>query len=108
MNFKIGDHGYARANSAIGNWERQRVEREIAREEDRKLIIKSINAGYRSLAKELHPDIGGSPAAMVRLVHLRDALLANHKLPKLPRRLRNAVNRGLKQRTADSSQRRSK
>jgi hypothetical protein len=47
---------------------RQAVERAIEREEDRKLIIQLINAGYRALAKELHPDIGGSTAAMARLL----------------------------------------
>jgi CRISPR/Cas system Type II protein with McrA/HNH and RuvC-like nuclease domain len=75
------------------------------REEDRKLIVKLINAGYRTLAKELHPDTGGSTAAMARLADSRNALLANHKLPRLPRWLRNAVNSGLKQQTADSLRR---
>jgi hypothetical protein len=72
---------------------RQAIEREVEREETRKLAIMLINEGYRALAKKAHPDAGGSHATMARLSTLRDALLANHKMPRLPRWLRNEVQR---------------
>jgi hypothetical protein len=79
-----------RAVPSLDEWKRQAIEREVARE-TRKLAIALINAGYKALAKEHHPDIGGSHETMVRLTELRDALLADHKLPRLSRWLRNAV-----------------
>jgi hypothetical protein len=45
---------------------------EQKRESDLKQQV--INAGYRALAATLHPDIGGSREAMVRLNQLRDKL----------------------------------
>jgi hypothetical protein len=50
---------------------RQAIEREVEREETRKLAIMLINEGYRALAKKAHPDAGGSHATMARLSTLR-------------------------------------
>jgi hypothetical protein len=40
----------------------------------RKLMLKLIDRGYKSLAAELHPDKGGSTEAMTRLNKARDAM----------------------------------
>ena len=48
------------------------------REVEAKLGLRLINAGYRILASELHPDRpGGSVEAMIRLQNVRDRLKAN-------------------------------
>jgi hypothetical protein len=44
------------------------------REAQRVLALKVINIGYRALARELHPDKGGSRDAMARLNAARDRL----------------------------------
>jgi hypothetical protein len=64
--------------------ERKRaVRREEARERraylkvrkaDTELMMKMIDRGYRSLAREYHPDTGGSHEAMLRLGEIRDQL----------------------------------
>jgi hypothetical protein len=86
-----------RQQLAKNEWERRTIESEVAREQTRKFAIRLINAGYKALAKEHHPDMGGSHENMARLVGLRDVLLANHKLPRLPRWLRQAVNKRLRE-----------
>jgi hypothetical protein len=50
------------------------LNREAERDMQRKLGIQLINIGYRALAVELHPDLGGSPEGMARLNHARDHL----------------------------------
>jgi hypothetical protein len=40
----------------------------------RELLLKIIAAGYRQVAKEFHPDTGGSSDAMVRLTQMREIL----------------------------------
>jgi hypothetical protein len=71
----------------------QAVACEVEREKVRQLAIKLIHAGFRTLAKENHPDIGGSHTSMQRLSSLRDALLTSHAKPRLPRTLRTAVDK---------------
>jgi hypothetical protein len=43
-------------------------------EKHRVLIVQLIDAGYRAMAKTLHPDMGGSHEAMTRLSTVRDDL----------------------------------
>jgi hypothetical protein len=43
------------------------VARKAEREVQRKLGLRLIGIGYKQLAKEAHPDKGGSPGAMARL-----------------------------------------
>jgi hypothetical protein len=50
------------------------VERKTARDLQRYLEMKIIDAGYRALAAKLHPDIGGTGEAMARLTAARDEL----------------------------------
>jgi hypothetical protein len=55
-------------------WERRRAhaaEREAQRQLDRDLI----HAGFRAMAKQCHPDKGGSSEAMIRLEDSRKRLL---------------------------------
>jgi uncharacterized coiled-coil DUF342 family protein len=40
----------------------------------RELIVQLIDAGYRAMAKTLHPDMGGSHEDMTRLSTVRDEL----------------------------------
>ena len=61
---------------------KNRRQAEMARADERdaeaKLGLQIITRGYKSLAKELHPDkIGGDRSAMVRLNRARDRLKAN-------------------------------
>jgi hypothetical protein len=48
--------------------------RQQEREAEQKLALRLIDIGYRILAKELHPDKGGSRDAMQRLGRVRDRL----------------------------------
>jgi hypothetical protein len=48
--------------------------RQQERDLRRKLLLKLIDRGYKSLAAELHPDKGGSTEAMTRLNEVRDAV----------------------------------
>jgi len=61
--------------------EAQRIEeaeltRRQEREAENKLALRLIEIGYKVLAKELHPDKGGSRDAMARLNKVRDRLKA--------------------------------
>jgi hypothetical protein len=47
------------------------------REAERQLALRLIDIGYKVLAKELHPDKGGSRDAMTRLTTVRDRLKAH-------------------------------
>ena len=47
------------------------------RDAEAKLGLRLIDIGYRVLAKELHPDKGGSREAMTRLGRVRDRLRSN-------------------------------
>lgn len=47
------------------------------RDAESKLGLRLISIGYRVLAKELHPDKGGSKEAMHRLGRVRDRLRSN-------------------------------
>jgi hypothetical protein len=48
--------------------------RQQEREADHKLALRLIEIGFKVLAKELHPDKGGSRDAMTRLNRVRDRL----------------------------------
>lgn len=52
----------------------QELTRQQEREADHNLGLRLIDIGYKVLAKELHPDKGGSRDAMVRLTRVRDRL----------------------------------
>jgi hypothetical protein len=51
--------------------------RQQERDAERKLALRLIDIGYKVLAKELHPDKGGSRDAMTRLAVVRDRLKAH-------------------------------
>jgi hypothetical protein len=51
--------------------------RQQERDAEAKLGMRLIDIGYRVLAKELHPDKGGSREAMTRLGRVRDRLRSN-------------------------------
>jgi hypothetical protein len=55
----------------------QELTRQEEREAERKLAYRLIDIGYKVLAKELHPDAGGSKEAMGRLHTVRDRLKAH-------------------------------
>jgi hypothetical protein len=70
---------------------------EAERERRRRLILQIIDAGVRSMASKLHPDIGGSAEDMQRLLECKKVLKAPYtKLPRLNRELRAGVKRELK------------
>jgi hypothetical protein len=86
-----GDPGYGKVvrkqdwhEGVKGNIERARTEakriqnenlsRQQERDADRKLALKLIDIGFKVLAKELHPDKGGTRDAMSRLSRVRDRL----------------------------------
>jgi hypothetical protein len=52
----------------------ENLNREQERLAQRKLAMRLIDIGYKVLAKELHPDKGGTREAMTRLVTVRDRL----------------------------------
>ena len=52
----------------------ENLTRQEEREADRQLALRLIDIGYKVLAKELHPDKGGSRDAMQRLGRVRDRL----------------------------------
>jgi hypothetical protein len=51
--------------------------RQQERDAERALALRLIDIGYKVLAKELHPDMGGSRDAMTRLHAVRDRLKAH-------------------------------
>ena len=55
----------------------EHLTRQQERTEEQKLALRLIDIGYRVLAKELHPDHGGSRDAMTRLSRVRDRLKAH-------------------------------
>ena len=58
-------------------YEQEELTRKQEREAEEKLGLRLIDIGYRVLAKELHPDKGGSNEAMARLRRVRDRLRSN-------------------------------
>jgi hypothetical protein len=52
----------------------ENLTRQQEREADQKLALRLIEIGFKILAKELHPDRGGSREAMIRLNRVRDHL----------------------------------
>ncbi len=56
------------------NIRRDELSRQEERDAQRKLALQLIDIGYKVLAKELHPDRGGSREAMARLNSVRDRL----------------------------------
>lgn len=55
----------------------EHLTRQQEREAERVLALKLIDIGYKVLAKELHPDKGGSRDTMQRLSRVRDRLKAS-------------------------------
>lgn len=91
MRAEGGDPGYGRVvrktawhEDVKGNIERAKREAERLREAEltrrqerdaeQQLALRLIDIGYKVLAKELHPDRGGSRDAMARLNRVRDRL----------------------------------
>jgi hypothetical protein len=52
----------------------QELTRQQERDAEHRLALRLIDIGYKVLAKELHPDAGGSREAMQRLGRVRDRL----------------------------------
>jgi hypothetical protein len=69
------------AERARGEARRLAAQEELTRQQDRdaeaKLGLRLIAIGFKVLARELHPDKGGSREAMARLNRVRDRLRAN-------------------------------
>ena len=63
-----------RVDTETLNLKAEEVKRGDEREAQRKLALQLIDIGFRVLAKTLHPDKGGSRAAMTRLNAVRDRL----------------------------------
>src|SRR5262245_29143268 len=57
--------------------QQEEITRKQERDAERQLAIRLIDIGYKVLAKELHPDSGGSREAMQRLSRIRDHLKAS-------------------------------
>jgi len=66
-----------RARRDMERIQEEDLTRKQEREAETKLALRLIDIGYKVLAKELHPDSGGSWDAMQRLVHVRDRLKAS-------------------------------
>jgi hypothetical protein len=58
----------------LGRWADTMKQRADEREAQRALALRLIDVGYKALARELHPDKGGSREVMVRLNAVRDRL----------------------------------
>jgi hypothetical protein len=63
-----------RARRELERIQEAELTRAQEREADQKLALRIIEIGYKVLAKELHPDKGGSRDAMTRLNRVRDRL----------------------------------
>jgi hypothetical protein len=61
-----------RVDTETLNLKREELKRDEERKEQRKLALRIIDTGYKALAREHHPDKGGSPEAMARLNAARD------------------------------------
>lgn len=57
--------------------EEQETEAALEESDNRQeMASKLVEAGYRTLAKQLHPDVGGSHEAMTRLTDVRNTILS--------------------------------
>jgi hypothetical protein len=63
-----------RVDTETLNLKREELKRDEERDAQRKLAVQLIDIGFKVLAKTLHPDKGGSRAAMARLNAVRDRL----------------------------------
>ena len=68
------DHIADRARRDMERIREESLTRQQEREAEQKLALRLIDIGYKVLAKELHPDKGGSRDAMQRLTRVRDRL----------------------------------
>lgn len=64
----------SRVDTETLNLRRENLKRQEEREAQRKLALQLIDIGYKVLARELHPDKGGSREAMARLNAVRKRL----------------------------------
>jgi hypothetical protein len=60
----------ARAEQSL-HWAQEMERQRQERQEQRELSLRMIDLGYKALAKELHPDKGGSSEVMARLNRAR-------------------------------------
>jgi len=65
-----------RVDTETLNLKREELKRDEERAAQRKLALQLIDIGYKVLARELHPDKGGSRRAMARLNAVRERLKA--------------------------------
>jgi hypothetical protein len=80
------DHSEANQSEKITPFDWTRFNREQAekakeQERERELALEVIDAGFKTLAKNHHPDKGGSTETMIRLSRARDQLKKNTRLP---------------------------
>jgi len=66
-----------RLDTEMLNLKREDMKRQEERDAQKKLALQLIDIGYKVLARELHPDKGGSREAMARLNAVRDRLKQN-------------------------------
>jgi len=66
-----------RLDTEMLNLKREDLKRQEERDAQKKLALQLIDIGYKVLARELHPDKGGSREAMARLNAVRDRLKQN-------------------------------
>jgi hypothetical protein len=64
----------SRVDTETLNLKREDLKRQEERDAQKELALQLIDIGYKVLARELHPDKGGSREAMVRLNAVRDRL----------------------------------
>lgn len=64
----------SRVDTETLNLKRDELKRQDERDAQRALALQLIDIGYKVLARELHPDKGGSREAMARLNAVRDRL----------------------------------
>jgi len=64
----------ARARQEAARLQEESLSRAQEREAEKRLALRLIDIGYKVLAKELHPDRGGTKDAMVRLGKVRTRL----------------------------------
>jgi hypothetical protein len=78
-------------------FERDHLAEEVEKELQRRLILQIIEAGVRSMALKMHPDVGGSDEAMHRLTTCKERLRKDYaKMPRLKRSMRLSVSQALR------------
>jgi hypothetical protein len=67
----LADHWHRGEQERLARLTEEELRRQQERDAQRELSLRMIDLGYKALAKELHPDKGGSSEAMARLNRAR-------------------------------------